>query len=435
MTQVELDTLVKSVKDATDALKAAQASDKENIRQTVEQVLKDVLATHPGLTPARKIAFAEGKQMDAASLLESMPAEVSKELDNCFIMSKILNVPVQHLKSWGKFGQRYGDFKKALDTAASGGGAEWIPTDFSSRLWELVRVQGKVAPLFQVIPMPSNPYTLPLEVGRLTSYKHAQQTGDTGQTLIPVSDGSSITGNITLTAADHAARVLVSKNLEEDSIIPVLPFLQNRIVMALAEGREDCIINGDTAGTMDSNDTASDGHNRLWNGLRRLALTNSYSADMATMTAAQLRLALRAPMGKFGVNPDELAYIVDLTTYIKMLNIDDVSTLEKFGPNATILKGQLAALDGIPVIVTEWARTNLNASGVYDGVTTSKSGILLVNRNGFVVGERRGAEVMILRELFAQSRQDAVIVSERVTFSPTHAIASNKTAYFGYNVG
>lgn len=437
-TKEEIDGLIKTVKDASEALKSAQSDMKANVEKMVEQALKGVLAAHPGVTePIRKVEFEAGDKTAPAAIVAGMPEEAQKGLDECFILSKILQRPVTSLKSWAKWGAKNSEFKKALDTAAAGGGLEWVPTDFSSRLWELVRVQGVVASLFQVIPMPTNPYKLPLELGRLTSYKHAEQTADTGQTKIPVGDGNTLTGNRTLTAVGHAVRVLLSKDVEEDSIIPLLPFLQSRIVMALAEGREDAIINGDTQSThQDADVTDAADRRKMWDGLRRMALANSYSQDLATLTLDNWRLN-RSGMGRYGVSPAELAHIMDLRSYIKALGLDEVRTLDRMGPNATILKGQLGMVDGSPVIVTEWARNDLDSTGVNSATAANniKGGILTVNRMGFVVGERRTASVQLLRELYAESDQDALVVRERVTFEDTYPIASNATVYFGYNVG
>jgi hypothetical protein len=434
-TKEELDGLVKTVKDATDALKNAHAADKENIKTLVEETIKSVLASDPRVTQSRKVLFADNAPTEMDEVMESAPEEAKKALDNCFILSKVLGKPVQHLKSWRKFGTKFADFKKALDTSASGGGTEWIPTDFTGRLWELVRVQGSVVPLFPMIQMPTQVYTPPIQLGRVVSYMHNEQTADTGQTKMPVGDGNTLSGKITLTSKGHSARVLTSKEQEEDSIVPILPWLQQQVVMALAEGREDAIINGDTAGSQDSDDTNAAGHNRMWNGLRYLALNNSLSYDLATLTLSNIRANLRANMLKYGVLPQNLALICDLRTYIKLVDLDAVTTMEKFGPMATVLRGQLGVLDGIPVIVSEWARSGLNASGVYDGVTTTKGSLLLVYRNGYVFGERRTATVQVLRELYAESDQDAVITKERVAFSPTHPIASNPTVTIGYNIG
>jgi len=50
-----------------------------------------------------------------------------------------------------------------------------------------------------------------------------------------------------------------------------------------------------------------------------------------------------------------------------------VRTVDKYGQFATVLNGELGKIDGIPVIVSEKIRENLNASGVYDGTTTTKT--------------------------------------------------------------
>lgn len=438
-TKEEVDGLIKTVKDAADALKSAQGDMKASVEKMVEQALKSVLASHPGTVaePIRKVEFPAEAKGSALEVIASMPEEAQKTLDDCFILSKILQRPVTSLKSWSKWTSKHGEFKKALDTAASGGGAEWIPTDFTTRLWELVRVQGVVAGLFTVIPMPTNPYKLPIELGRLKSWKHSEQNADTGQIKIPVSDVASLTGNQTLTAIGHGVRVLISKDLEEDSIVPMLPFLQSRIVMALAEGREDCIINGDTQSThQDSDTTDASDRRKMWDGLRRYALANSYTTDLATLTLDNMRI-LRSTMGRYGVQPGELAHIMDLRSYIKALSIESITTLEKFGPNATVIKGQLGAIDGSPVVVTEWARNDLDSTGVNSATAANniKGGLLTVNRMGFVIGERRNASVQLLKELYAESDQDALVIRERVIFDDTYPIASNATVALGYNVG
>ena len=42
-----------------------------------------------------------------------------------------------------------------------------------------------------------------------------------------------------------------------------------------------------------------------------------------------------------------------MNTYIRALSVDNFRTLDKLGPNATVLRGQLGAVEGIPVIVSE----------------------------------------------------------------------------------
>ena len=46
-------------------------------------------------------------------------------------------------------------------------------------------------------------------------------------------------------------------------------------------------------------------------------------------------------------------YVCDINTFIRSLSVDNFRTLDKFGPQATVLTGQLGSVEGIPVIVSE----------------------------------------------------------------------------------
>jgi len=430
-----LDEVAKSVKEATDAIKAANDSNKETIKTMVEETLKNVLRDHPGFTPERKIEFPGSALSHKDEVMASLPKELQLEQDKIYIMSKMLGRKPQELKSWGGFTRKMGDFKKALDVATAGEGAEWVPTGFSPELFGLVRLQLKVAALFPTIQMPTNPYKLPVQIGRFTSYKHSEQTADTSQTAISKGDpAAAFTGNCTFTAAVHAVEILASDELTEDSIVPVMPLIQNEIVQALAEGREDAILNGDTAASHEDTDISSAADRRkLWLGLRAMANDQSYTRDMATWTLGNLRL-MRKDMGKYGVTPSQLAWVTGIAGYIKLLDLDEVTTVDKYGPGATVLAGELGRLDGIPVVVSEWQREVLNASGVYESGQT-KTAIDLVYRNGFAIGDRKQGDVKILRELYAEYGQIAMLARERVDFEAIYPIASNRTVNLGINVG
>ena len=428
----QVDALKKSVADLSELVK----SSKEGYQETVKNVLEQVLAAHPGFTPPSKMEHPTSAPSRREEILMGLPKDLQTECDNIMILSKMLRREPQHLKSWGKFSRQMGDFKKALDTAAAGGGLEWVPTEFSNNLYEYVRLQTKVVSLFPQIDMPSNPYKLPIQVGRIQTYKQPEQTGDTGQTTIPVGDGSTLTGNVTLTAVGHAAFVITSKDLEEDSIIPILPWLRSEIITSLAEGREDCTLNGDiVSGTHEDTDISSaDDRRKMWTGLRALSHDNSYAVDLSELSDTTINNLLRAPMGKFGVNPADLAIVTGIGGYVKLMGIPNVQTVDKYGAGATILSGELAKINGIPVIVSEWVREDLDANGLYVS-GGSKTVIHLVNRRGFAFGTRRSeTAIQLLVELFARSDQDALKIRERVVFSPTYALASNKTIYTGQNV-
>ncbi len=429
----DFNNLASQVKSIAELVKTG----KEEAKEQVSEIVKQVLANHPGHTPERTVEFPDaGKEIVGGErvIFKKMPKELRDLSDQVLLCSKILGRDPRSLKSYSQFRNDAHEYVKALDTAASGGGTEWVPTDFSPELEKMIRLEQRVAPLFRSLPMPSSPYTLPIQVGKVTTVKQAEQTADTGQTKIAVGDGSSLTGSATLTAVNHAARVLVSKELEEDSIIPIIPWLMEEIATGFAEGRDDGILNGDTAGTHeDSDTTAATSRRKMWLGLRATANDQSYKTDLSTFSTTTLR-SLRSSMGKFSVNPRDLVWVTGPVGFFKLLGLAEVLTVDKYGPQATVLSGELGKFDGIPIVVSEQVREDLNASGVYDGVTTTKTALYLANRRGHIFGDRRGFQTQVLREVYVESGQDALIATERKAFRDLFPIASNQTVRIGYNI-
>ena len=311
-----IEEVAKQVKDAVDAVKAAQDSQKDQIKTLVEDTIRQIIKDHPGFTPERQLKFEDTPKGDT---MEILPKELQHKSDEIFITSKLLGTRPQNLKSWPGFVRQMGDFKKALDTAASGGGTDWIPTGFSPAMFELIRLQLRVSALFPTVQMPTNPYKLPVQIGRFVSYKHSEGTADAGQTAISKGDyGQTITSAVTFTAVPHASEVLCSDEMTEDSIVPMMPFIQREIVTALAEGREDAILNSDTGTHEDTDTTSTASRRKMWLGLRASANDNSYTRDMSVMSLKNLRL-LRGDMGKYGVMPSNLALVCGVKSYFKQM--------------------------------------------------------------------------------------------------------------------
>jgi hypothetical protein len=431
---MQVDDLVKTIKDATEALQKTEAANEARVTALVEEKLKAALRDHPGFTPERKIQHPEAMPTREEEILASMPKELAFESDSLYIASKLLGSHPKALKGWDRFVQKAGDFKKALDTATAGAGLEWVPTGFSAQLLEQVRLELKIAAMFPTVTMPTPTYQLPVQIGRFKSYKHSEQTADTGQTKIPKGDANSISGRTTFTAQVHATEVLASDELTEDTLFPILPLIQSEIVRTLAEGREDAILNGDTAGSHEDTDvSASDDRRKLWLGLRAIAHDQSYTRDLSTLTL-DTGLDVRGDMGKYGINPADLFWATGIKGLIALMKTDQVQTLEKFGPNAVVLKGQMGTFLGSPLMISEWIREDLDSTGLY-GSGETKTVIHCVHKNGFANGDRKKGDVKILRELYAESGQIALLARERVDFQPLYPAASNKTAWLGVNVG
>ncbi len=391
--------------------------------------------------PARRLTLSDEPRIGQTKHMTEIMALPSNRLsaeekelrdfaDDAYIVASILRKDPAQTKLWSQRQGLSSTLRKAMDAATSGEGSEWVPTQLSQNYIEKFRLQAKVAALFDDVPMPSNPFKLPYAggLGASNFYLIGESTSDS-----PAAPPASTmaTGDQTLTAKKLKARVLWSDEFDEDSILAVLSILRGEIVVAGAEAVEDCILNGDTTAThMDSDVTDSKDRRKIWNGLRDQCPSGT-KASLATFNTTNLKSILTA-MGKYAINPNDLAIIVGGKGYHNLTGLTEVLTVDKYGPQATILTGELGKFFGIPIVVSEAIRENLNASGVYDGSTTTKSILIVVNRRGVMLGTRGGVKLTFLSE--AQVDQNQLLISFRKALAYRWTPSSTVTTIgLGYN--
>lgn len=356
--------------------------------------------------------------------------ELNDLSDELLIVSKVTGKHPKELKSWAEYQELAHDFsRKALVSTSSGSGDEYVPTNFSAEVVDRTRLELKVAALHDRIPMRSNPYTVPMEGTDPTATLASEATGNaTESDRITASDAG--TENVTFTAKKLAVRSVFSEEINEDSIVDILEYVRRKISQALANGIENATINGDTTGThQDADVTSSSDVRKAWKGYRKLTRANGKTdAGGDALTAIDLRNCRKA-MGVHGIKPSDLAWVVGVNTMHQMLanndsnGFNDFRTLDKLGPNATILTGQIGVFDGIPVIASEFVRENLGASGVYDGTNVGRTAIHLVNRSRFWYGDRRSVTLKSFEDV--QTDQQVLVIKQRLDFQPVQDATSN----------
>ena len=330
------------------------------------------------------------------------------------------------------FADRWTRLMNALDADTAGEGQDWVPTGIGAMLHERVRASGRIAPLFSRIDLPTNPWKWPIEGADATAYRVAEPTSDTATKVTASTPGTLAT---TFDAEIMGGRSLFSRTIEADSALAVLPYVRAKLVQSFVDAEERAILDGDTDGTHQDSDTQAAGATHMssaWDGLRKKALAQTGQATTTT-TVANLK-GIRAAMGKFGVNPADLAFIVGVSAYHDVIDDDKVLTVDKMGPNATILSGQLGSLYGIPIIVSEHVREDLNATGVHDGVTTTKTYNMCVNRNEWAIGQRMAMDVEVDDSIYRETFQRVVVAFMREDFQHIGDAAANDDTSLGYNV-
>jgi hypothetical protein len=330
-----------------------------------------------------------------------------------------------------QFKDRWTHVLRAMDVDTAAEGTEWVPTGIGSSVHEKVRAEGKIAPLFQRFNIPTSPWKLPIEGADATAYRVGEPTGDTESKMTASTPG---TVAATFDAEIFGARALFSRSLEADSVVAILPYITRKLVQAFVAAEEKAILDGDTDGThQDSDVGASTTDARTaWDGLRKKAIAQT----IVTATSASVANlgAIRAGMGKWGLNPADLVFIVGVSNMHDLLVDTNLLTVDKLGPNATILSGQIGSVFGVPVVATEHMRENLNATGVYDGITTTKTAILCVNRNEWAMGQRMALDIQADDSIYRETYQRVLVGFQREDFQHIGSAATNEDTAIAYNV-
>jgi HK97 family phage prohead protease/HK97 family phage major capsid protein len=360
--------------------------------------------------------------------------------DDVLIMDALFRAKYGHrylgaksLGLWSRYQGLTNELAKALDSATAAEGLEFMPTIISPELHELVRINLRLAALFQMFPMPSDIWKFPV-AGADTVMKKVAET--TAITVTPDTlEETPGTANVTFTAQKGRARVVVSNEAVENSIIDLMAFLKNKIAISIARGIETANISGDTTATHQDDDVhtgagQANDFRRAWKGVRKLAIAGSNTVDFnGAFTIALLR-SVREKLGKFGMIPTELAWSCAAKTYYKFIGL----TTSAVGPvEQGILRlrdGVVEAFDGIQIIPSQEYPTNLAATGVNTlaGPNTFTA-ISLVHIPSLAHGVRRQTTLEVQR--LAVQDQFEIISFWRGDLEAFFATAANEgpTAY------
>ena len=306
--------------------------------------------------------------------------------------------------------------RAAMDSTTAGMGDELVPTLERAELWMDVNLHTLVMGLIPMFSMPSQPFDIPTQLGDVNFYPGVENTSATETALA--------TSKVSLDSHELVAQVPFSFSLDEDNVLPsLLGEIRSSLIRNTAEVIDDILLNADTTATNGINSdgatiSASDAGKAHWligyDGLIHLPLVDntSMSNDHGAAVSDDMFNEIRAKMGRYGVRPSELAWIMDVNTFIRAQSVDTFRTMDKLGPNATVLTGMLGAIEGIPVIVSEQMRLADTDGKVSDDGNGSDTGrLLLVNRNQWAQGFRRNLTLNATRD--PSKRQTVVTVSFR----------------------
>lgn len=349
--------------------------------------------------------------------------ELQKWNDDVYIISTLLKSkhpewPIADItknlklfKGMREFIRGDAELEKAMTTTATGYGAEWIPTGFSADMIDMVMLELTVAQQHQDIPMPNGIYAMGRKVSRNTIKGHVEAASESSTRLG--------TEALTLTAKTFMGYSDASFEFGEDSIIPALSSIKADLVLCLGMAQEDCTINGDTSEThQDSDSNGSTDYRKLWKGYRKSVVSGAKKDAGGDALTEQDLKDVRRLMGVYSKDTNQLFFVFGINVmhqFFNSTNFPSLQTLEKMGPNALILKGEIGKVWNIPVLISEYIRENVNSSGNYDGSVTTLASGLLVRKDAFLYGSRRGITIELDREI--KSGTTDIVATRRQAFA------------------
>ena len=339
--------------------------------------------------------------------------------------------------------QSYGEFAKAMDTATAGEGLEWVPdAGMSAEMQYAVELEARVYTLFPPFEMPQGTFKWPLRTNVGQAYRAIENTNLDSLTKAKKSEIG--TGNILFDAEDIMARVGWSGQLDARSVVAMLPEIKKALHVAHANAKDRGCIDGQITAVIDTGDSPAANSwdvRNLWDGIRYYtsAGVNNKLVDLGSAWNVEGLNSVRKLLGKAGMKPAECAWLPGISEWYNLLTIKDsagaqvVMTQERY-PQATLVTGQLGTLYGIPIVPTEFIREDLNASGIYDGVTETKTVLPIIHKKSWKFGSFGPFTVRSSDEIHMESFTTVIVTHEACDFQSMFDASVQVGAATGYNV-
>ena len=329
--------------------------------------------------------------------------EFAKEMDDAFLLGRIT-------------GKGYNtDFARDVLEKVNTMSSVQVSTDnfereVSINIEREIQLELILAPLFREIAMTSASMVLPI----MPDTNYAQITSaaalpgsppagtlDARGVAIGTDAGIAMT-EIELRTIKMIAKSYLGNETEEDAILPILPLLREGMIRQHARGVENLILLGGHADGAYPSVSAT-----AASGLLKYASTNSRSvtaAGTATPLTAAALLGLRKQMGKYGLRPTDVAYIVSQQCYFELLEDAEFQDFNLVNTQATKLTGEVGQIFGSSVMVCD----------EFPAAATGKFHALAVNTRNFVVPRQRG--ITVESQYLVENQHKVLATTQRLGF-------------------
>ena len=293
-------------------------------------------------------------------------------------------------------------FEKAgVNYAANAGD---IAQGVSTQIEKEIMQELKLAQAFREITINSQTQVLPIQTDALPAAWGANTAAAGNLTNRPQVTGNQYNAaQVILKANRLVSTTFMDNNVDEEVLVNLMPMLIDSVARAHARAVDNAIINGTSGG-----DEGFDGLEALA-GSNSVAVLNSTGSADTSVTAAEF-LAGRKLMGKYGMDPSDLVYVVSQARYYDLLSDAAFADITDVGSDiATKITGTVGAIYGTPVIVSDQLETEANAASVG----------YCVNVRNHVIPRLRG--VSVEQDYEVMNQRNVIVASQSLGFNQLRA--------------
>ena len=265
-----------------------------------------------------------------------------------------------------------------------------IDQEVSSQIEKEIQMELKVAKLFRELPVNGAATVLPIQPDTgLADWASSAPSGNLENR--GATDNTYKPKQVILNAYRLVSSTFMDNNVDEQVLINLMPMLVEGVARSHARAVEAMILNGN--GTIAGLDGEADAHSET------LSLGSSDKLTSAILLNA------RQSMGKYGVNPQDLAYIVSQNSFYDLLDDASFQTLDEVGSDLAVrITGTIGAVFGTPVIVSD----------EFPAEATGVPAAFVVNPRNYVIPRLRGVTVEQDYEVLNQRR--VIVASQSLGF-------------------
>ena len=339
-------------------------------------------------------------------------ASNKKELLEAHILGKITR------KGWDTtFGKEVLQKAGVTFDATSAAG---IDVNVSQAFEEEVRLEQKVAPLFREIQVASGATVLPIAPD--TENANFNNTGlETTANLLEESGASDNNYNVNrvlLQAFRLVSGTFIANDTDEQVVISVLPIITSALARAHAKAIDSAILLGNSSFVGLVGGAGTDGSGSFLAADSALVTDPDASGTSDAVTSGNL-LSIRSEMGKYGMNPADVAYIVGIDQYYNLIADAGFSDVSEVGSDLALKRlGVVGAIYGSPVIATDALAQGTKEAGAFTGTAA-----LAVNVRNYVIPRLKGVSIETDYEVAGQ--RTAIVASQSLGFNELVAGTTN----------